>query len=106
MKNIIDIRDLQVGNFYKFVDETTDTKIEFIGYVCRALVGLSLSGNMQYDVAVLQSNDNERLINSEAAIAYIDACAFKGTVYYLDNIKLTFDILEPSTNVIDFGRRK
>lgn len=100
MRNTVDIHNLKVGNFYKFVDETDGKKVEFVGYVCRVD-----SVYFAYDIAILQSNDNERFINSRAAMAYIEAGVFKGSIYHLDNPKLTYDILEPSTKTIVLGRR-
>lgn len=104
MRNTVDIHSLQVGNFYKFVDETTSRRIEFIGYVCRA-DNDPFDGRLHYDVAILQSNDNKRFINSDTAMAYIEAGVFRGTIYQLDNPTLTYDILEPTTNTIALGRR-
>lgn len=104
MRNTIDIHSLQVGNFYKFVDETTTRRIEFIGYVCRAAID-PFCGCLNYDVAILQSNDNERFINSDTAMAYIEVAEYKGKVYHLDNPKLTYDIMEPTTKTMALGRR-
>lgn len=103
MRNTVNIHCLQVGNFYKFVDETTGKRIEFIGYVCR--VGIdTFCGCLNYDVAVIQSNDNKRFITSDTCMAYIEVPEFRGTVYSLVNPKLTYDIMEPTTNTIDIGR--
>lgn len=104
MRNTVDIHNIKVGNFYKFVDETTGKRIEFIGYVCRAAID-PFHGCLEYDVAVIQSNDNKRFINSDTCMAYIEAAEFRGSIYYLDNPKLTYDIIEPTTNTITIGRR-
>lgn len=104
MNNTVNINSLQVGNFYKFSDETTGRRIEFIGYVCRAAID-PMCGCLEYDVAIIQSNDNERFINSDTAMACIEVGAYRGKVYHLDNPKLTYDILEPSTKTIALGRR-
>lgn len=104
MRNTVDIHNIKVGNFYKFVDETIGRRIEFIGYVCRADID-PFSGCLHYDVAILQSNDNKRFINSDTAMAYIEVSEYRGNVYHLDNPKLTYDIIEPTTNTIAIGRR-
>ena len=100
MRNTVDIHNIKVGNFYKFVDETTGRRIEFIGYVCN-----ERRACYEYEIAVLQSNDNDRFINMHSAMAYIEVPEFKGDVYPLDNPKLTYDIIEPTTNTINIGRR-
>ena len=99
MRNTVDIHNIKVGNFYKFVDETTGRRVEFIGYVCN-----ERRASYEYEIAILQSNERE-LINMHSAMGYIEAAEFKGDVYPLDNPKLTYDIIEPTTNTISIGRR-